>query len=72
MNMDVYGRYISPQGDMSEEFVMTDTDAPGIRRFPAIAYSQKSETALILWEDSRKKTPTKNHQRIYAIIFREH
>ena len=72
MNMDVYGRYISPQGDMSEEFVMTDPGAPGIRRFPAIAYSQKSGTALILWEDSRKKTPTKNHQRIYARIFREH
>ncbi|MDH5388872.1 MAG: hypothetical protein OEY06_10535 [Gammaproteobacteria bacterium] len=72
MNMDVYGRFISPQGDMSEEFVMTDTDAPGIRRFPAIAYSPKSETTLILWEDSRKKTSTKNHQRIYARIFREH
>lgn len=71
-NMDIYGRYISPQGDMSEEFLMTDPGAPGIRRYPAVAYSQKSETALILWEDSRKKTPTKNHQRIYARIFREH
>ncbi|MDH5766273.1 MAG: hypothetical protein OEZ38_09680 [Gammaproteobacteria bacterium] len=69
LNMDLYGRYISPQGDMSEEFLMTDNGAPGIRRFPAVAYSQKSSTALLLWEDSRKKTRTQNHQRIYARTF---
>ena len=68
MNMDVYGRYISPQGEMSEEFVLTDPGAPGIRRYPALAYSSKSSTALLLWEDSRKKTPTSNHQRIYARV----
>jgi len=72
MNMDVYGRYISPKGEMSNEFLMTDQDAPGIRRFPAIAYSQKSATTLLIWEDSRKKTSTNNHQRIYARIFRGH
>ncbi|MDH5711401.1 MAG: hypothetical protein OEZ15_07030 [Gammaproteobacteria bacterium] len=68
MNMDVYGRYISPQGEMSEEFVLTDPGAPGIRRYPALVYSSKSSTALLLWEDSRKKTPSKNHQRIYARV----
>ncbi len=71
-NMDLYGRYISPQGEMSKEFLMTDYEAPGIRRFPAIAYSQKSGTTLLLWEDSRKKTSTKNYQRIYARVFPGH
>jgi hypothetical protein len=71
-NMDIYGRYISPQGEMSKEFLMTDHGAPGIRRFPAIAYSHKSETTLLLWEDSRKKTSTKNYQRIYARVFPGH
>ena len=69
MNMDIYGRYVSPKGEMSKEFLVTDRGAPGIRRYPAIAYSEKSGTALVLWEDSRKKTPTKNYQRIYARIF---
>jgi len=69
LNMDVYARYISSQGKMSQEFLMTDPDAPGIRRFPAIAYSEKSGTALVIWEDSRNKNPTKNHQRIYARVF---
>jgi hypothetical protein len=72
MNMDIYGRYVSPKGEMSQEFLMTDPDAPGIRRYPALAYSEKSGTTLILWEDSRKKTTTSNHQRIYARIFRGH
>lgn len=72
MNMDIYGRYISPKGKMFEEFLMTDHEAKGIRRFPAIAYSEKSATALLLWEDSRKKTPSKNHQRIYARVFNGH
>ncbi|MDH5648171.1 MAG: hypothetical protein OEY67_00830 [Gammaproteobacteria bacterium] len=69
-NMDIYGRYVFPNGKMSKEFLMTDPSLPGIRRFPAIAYSEKSATALLLWEDSREKTSTKNHQRIYARIFR--
>lgn len=69
LNMDIYARYIAPDGKMSEEFIMTDRDAPGIRRFPAIAYSDKSATALLLWEDSRKKTNKKNYQRIFARVF---
>lgn len=72
MNMDVYGRYISPTGEMSEEFLISDSGAPGIRRYPAIAYSEKSGTALVLWEDSRKKTSSQNFQRIYARVFHGH
>lgn len=69
MSMDLYARYISPTGEMSQEFLITDYETPGIRRYPAMAYSEKSGTTLVLWEDSRKKKPTKNHQRIYARVF---
>lgn len=68
LNMDIYARYITADGKMSEEFIMTDRGAPGIRRFPAIAYSDKSATALLIWEDSRKKTNKKNYQRIFARV----
>jgi len=54
LDMDIYGRFVSPQGDMSEEFLVSDREAPGIRRFPAVAFSPRQESFLVVWEDGRK------------------
>jgi hypothetical protein len=69
LNQDVYGRYISSTGLPSEEFIISDNRANGIRRYPAIAFSSKSETSLVIWEDSRKKTKNLHSQRIYGKIW---
>lgn len=67
-NQDVYGRYITPKGKRLEEFLISDSKMPGIRRYPAVAFSPKSNTWLVLWEDSRHKTSTTHSQRIYGRV----
>ncbi len=68
VNQDVYGRYITPKGKLTDEFLISDFQSPGIRRYPAIAFSPKSNTSLVLWEDSRHKTTTTHSQRIYGRV----
>lgn len=69
LNQDVYGRYIQTTGKAGKEFIISDNNARGIRRYPAIAFSSKSETSLIIWEDSRKKTQNFHSQRIYGKLW---
>ena len=68
LNQDIYGRYITAKGQFSEEFLVSDFRAPGIRRYPAISFSSKSDSFLMIWEDSRHKTKTTHSQRIYGRI----
>ncbi|MHC4406970.1 MAG: hypothetical protein ACYTG0_45725 [Planctomycetota bacterium] len=68
LNQDVYGRYITVKGEFSEEFLVSDFRAPGIRRYPAISFSPKSDSFFMIWEDSRSKTKTTHSQRIYGRI----
>ncbi|MCK4867828.1 MAG: hypothetical protein KAT39_07245, partial [Alphaproteobacteria bacterium] len=50
---DIYGRYITPKGAMSEEFLISDERAPGPRQLPTVAFSPRSDAFLVLWEDGR-------------------
>ena len=52
-NMDIYGRYIYPNAPMSDEFLISDSQASGVRRYPALSFSRKSGEFLVLWEDGR-------------------
>jgi hypothetical protein len=50
---DIYGRYIKPNGAMSEEFLISDELASGSRQLPTVAFSPRSDAFLVLWEDGR-------------------
>ena len=51
--MDIYGRYVFADRPMSGEFLISDFKKPGMRRYPALSFSPKSDGFLILWEDGR-------------------
>lgn len=51
---DIYGRFITPKGIMSEEFLVSDEMATGPRQLPTVAFSPRSDAFLVLWEDGRE------------------
>lgn len=51
---DIYGRYITPKGAMSDEFLISDELAKGPRQLPTVAFSPRSDAFLVLWEDGRQ------------------
>jgi hypothetical protein len=57
-SMDIYGKYMSTRGTLSEEFLISDAGAPGIRWWPSVAFSPKSDSFLVLWEDWRNRHTT--------------
>jgi hypothetical protein len=65
---DIYGRYITPKGAMSEEFLVSDEQAPGPRQLPTVAFSPRSDAFLVLWEDGREGRGQKI--RIYGAAVR--
>ncbi len=65
-SMDIYGRFVTPGGALSEEFLFSDHLASGLKRFPAPAYSPRSDTFLVLWEDGRGGSGP--DRRIYARV----
>lgn len=65
---DIYGRYITPKGAMSEEFLISDERAPGPRQLPTVAFSPRSDAFLVLWEDGRQGRGEKT--RIYGAAIR--
>jgi hypothetical protein len=65
---DIYGRYITPKGAMSEEFLISDEWAPGPRQLPTVAFSPRSDAFLVLWEDGREGRGQKI--RIYGAAVR--
>ena len=50
---DIYGRFITPKGTMTPEFLVSETQAAGTRKYPAVEYSPRSSSFLVLWEDGR-------------------
>ncbi len=54
LNNDIYGRFITPKGMMSEEFLVSDELATGPRQLPTVAFSPRSNAFLVLWEDGRE------------------
>ena len=48
-------RFVSTVGTLSDEFLISDPGASGLRRFPAVGFSPKSESFLVLWEDGRNR-----------------
>lgn len=67
-NNDIYGRYITPKGAMSEEFLISEEQADGQRQLPTVAFSPGSDAFLILWEDARQGKGEKT--RIYGTALR--
>lgn len=59
-NADIYGRFVEPTGKMSKEFLISDLNMHGEKRYPVPAYSEKQDAFLIFWQDNR------NAQRIYG------
>jgi len=51
---DIYGRYVTPQGEMSKEFLISDEQASGPRQLPTVDFSPRSDAFLVLWEDGRE------------------
>lgn len=66
LNADIYGRFIGPTGKMSSEFVISDLNMRGAKRFPIVAYNEKKDAYLILWQDQRNKTPDQRYVKIYG------
>lgn len=64
----IYGRYVTPQGDMSGEFLISDERASGPRQLPTVAFSPNSAAFLVLWEDSRQGRGTGT--RVYGATVR--
>ncbi len=67
-DMDIYGKFVSVAGDVTDEFLVSDEGAPGIRRYPAVAYSPKSDAFVILWEDERLRDNNHLNRRIFGRV----
>ncbi len=52
-NTDIYARYVTPKGTMTDEFLVSDEMASGSRQYPTVGFSPRSNAFLILWEDGR-------------------
>lgn len=65
---DIYGRYVTPKGAMSEEFLVSEKLASGSRQLPTVAFSPRSDAFLVLWEDERHGGSEKT--RIYGATVR--
>lgn len=65
-NADIYGRFVSTSGKMNDEFVISDLNMRGARRFPIVAYNEKRDAYLVLWQDQRNKTADKRYVKIYG------
>jgi hypothetical protein len=65
---DIYGRYITPKGAMSEEFIVSDAGATGPRQLPTVAFSPRNDSFLVFWEDGRQGRGEK--MRIYGTAVR--
>ena len=59
-NADIYGRFVEPTGKMSNEFLISDLNMRGEKRYPVPTYSEKQDAFLIFWQDNR------NAQKIYG------
>ncbi len=53
-NADIYGRFIKPDGTFCGDEFRIDQDAGNdLQTHPGVAYSLKSNTILVAWQDSR-------------------
>jgi len=64
---DIYGRFVAPTGAMSEEFLVSENQAIGTRKYPTVAYSPQSNSFLVLWEDGRGRDSGRARQ-IYGAV----
>jgi hypothetical protein len=64
---DIYGRFVTPKGAMSKEFLISENEAAGTRKFPTVAYSPQSSSFLVLWEDGRGRD-TGRARQIYGAV----
>lgn len=69
-NTDIYGRFISPAGKMDDEFLISDINMRGTKRFPIVAYNEKQDAYLVIWQDQRNKTAQKRYVKIYGKLKR--
>lgn len=64
---DIYGRFVTPTGTMTDEFLVSEREAVGTRKYPTVAYSPKSSRFLVLWEDGRGRDAGRARQ-IYGTV----
>lgn len=64
---DIYGRFVAPTGTMSKEFLISENQAVGTRKFPAVAFSPRSSSFLVVWEDGRGRVAGRARQ-IYGAV----
>ncbi len=55
--IDIYGRFVSADGTMAPEFVLSDGGAAGARRYPMLSFSPARDAYLAVWEDGRDRGP---------------
>ena len=67
-DMDIYGKFVSVAGDVTDEFLVSDEGAPGIRRYPTVAFSPKSDAFVVLWEDERLRDDNHLNRRIFGRV----
>ncbi len=60
-DIQVYGRFVSADGDVSGAFLLSNPEAIGPKRSPVVAFSPDHREFLVLWEDGRN-TDGPNHQ----------
>ena len=54
------------KGEISEEFLISQPDTIGVRKYPAVAFSPKSDNFVVLWQDGRK--PLEGGRRIFGAV----
>lgn len=60
VDIRIHGRFVSVEGKLSDAFLLSDPETVGPRRSPALAFSPRSGSFLILWEDGRNgATPSR-------------
>lgn len=64
---DIYGRFVAPTGEMSDEFLVSENQAIGTRKYPTVAFSPQSRSFLVLWEDGRGRD-TGRARQIYGAV----
>ncbi|MDH5633468.1 MAG: hypothetical protein OEZ10_10805 [Gammaproteobacteria bacterium] len=67
-NADIYGRFVDASGKMSDEFVISDLNMKGARRFPVVAYNAARDSYLVFWQDQRLKTPERPYAKIFGTV----
>ncbi len=60
----IHGRFVTADGQAGDSFLLSDPEAIGPKKSPALGFSGRENTFLVIWEDGRGDT--KSGRRIYG------